>query len=241
MAEPHDPQLSQHYRELEPLEPPAELDHTILAAGRHAASRRKRWYYSLAAAAVLVFAVALTLHIEREGPDSGSASQDSTTQLRLSRELRGEIKPAQPLADSKPAEVAPPAAADRAGAAPASPPPESRVTSPSRARRADAVTARQANTAEAPAPAPAPPPEPAIQLRRETAIAPQYAPPSPQAQGRVRSAAPATARESPEKWLERIIELRRADRHAEADKQLAAFRERYPNYKLPEAALKPEK
>jgi len=66
MAEPRDPQLSQHYRDLEPLEPPVELDQAILGAGRHAAApRRKRWYYSLAAAAVLVFAVALTLQIER--------------------------------------------------------------------------------------------------------------------------------------------------------------------------------
>src|SRR5580765_8724596 len=122
MAEPRDPQLSQHYRDLEPLEPPAELDQAILVAGQRAASpRRKRWYYSLAAAAVLVFAVALTLQIEREPPDSESASRDGAARLRLSRELRGEIKPAEPRAESKPAKVAPPAG-DTAARAPAAPP-----------------------------------------------------------------------------------------------------------------------
>src|SRR5436189_3406615 len=155
MTEPQDPQLSQHYRDLEPLEPPGELDQAILAAGRRASPRRRRWYYSLAAAAVLVFAVALTLHIERERPDAESASQDGAAHLRLSRELRGEIKPAEPRAESKPAKVAPPAAADTAASPPApASPPESRVAPARPARRADAVSARQASPAEAPAQAP---------------------------------------------------------------------------------------
>jgi hypothetical protein len=228
MAEPRDPQLSQHYRDLEPLEPPVELDQAILGAGRHAAApRRKRWYYSLAAAAVLVFAVALTLHMERERPDSESAAQDRVSQLRLSRELRGEIKPAEPRAESKPAQVAPPAA-DTAAPARAAPPQESRVASApaptaapaARARRADESTAAQREASNAQAPAPPAAAEPPIQLRREMAIGPQYAP------------APAAARESPEKWLERIAELRSRGRHAEADKELAEFRRGYPNYAL---------
>src|SRR3954465_10209093 len=226
MTEPQDPQLSQHYRDLEPLEPPGELDRAILAAGRRVSPRRRRWYYSLAAAAVLVFAVALTLHIERERLDSESVSQDGAAHLRLSRELRGEIKPAEPRAESKPAKVAPPAA-DTAAPAAASPLSESRVASARQARRADALSARQASPAEVPAPAPAPS-EPPIQLRRETAIGSQYAATPPAAQ----SAAPAAARELPEKWLERIAEMRSRGRHAEADKELAEFRRAYPNYAL---------
>ncbi|MBW8906000.1 MAG: hypothetical protein JF611_10080, partial [Betaproteobacteria bacterium] len=136
MTEPQDPQLSQHYRDLEPLEPPGELDRAILAAGRRVSPRRRRWYYSLAAAAVLVFAVALTLQIERQRPDSESASQDGAARLRLSRELRGEIKPADPRAESKPAKVAPPAVADAATSAS---PPDSRMASARPTRRADAV------------------------------------------------------------------------------------------------------
>lgn len=222
MTEPQDPQLSQHYRDLEPLEPPGELDQAILAAGRRASPRRRRWYYSLAAAAVLVFAVALTLQIERERPDSESASQDGAARLRLSRELRGEIKPADPRAESKPAKVAPPAVADAATSAS---PPDSRMASARPTRRADAVSARQSSTAEASASSPS---EPPVELRRETAIGSQYAATPPAA----RSAAPAAARESPEKWLERIAEMRSRGRHAEADKELAEFRRAYPNFAL---------
>jgi hypothetical protein len=46
------------------------------------------------------------------------------------------------------------------------------------------------------------------------------------------------AAESPERWLERIVQLRKGGRHEEADKQLAEFRKRYPEYKVPESALK---
>src|SRR5690349_10743156 len=84
MADERDPKLSQHYRDLEALEPPAELDRQILAAARSAAqgahaplvapAGRHRWYYSLAAAAVLIFAVALTVHIERQRPDEELSS-----------------------------------------------------------------------------------------------------------------------------------------------------------------------
>src|SRR2546426_8593189 len=89
MADERDPKLSQHYRQLEALEPPRELDQTILAAARRASDSahaplvapagRHRWYYSLAAAAVLVFAVALTLHIERQQPDQEAAAPPPPT------------------------------------------------------------------------------------------------------------------------------------------------------------------
>ena len=45
------------------------------------------------------------------------------------------------------------------------------------------------------------------------------------------------AGETPEKWLERIAELRRAGRHDEADRALAEFRQRHPGYRIPEAML----
>ncbi len=49
---------------------------------------------------------------------------------------------------------------------------------------------------------------------------------------------PAMARldsaEAPEGWLNRIAELRRANRHEEADKALAEFRKRHPDYRLTE-------
>jgi hypothetical protein len=44
--------------------------------------------------------------------------------------------------------------------------------------------------------------------------------------------------EPPEKWLERIAALRKEGKHEEADKALEEFRKRYPDYKIPESALK---
>lgn len=55
-----------------------------------------------------------------------------------------------------------------------------------------------------------------------------------------RPAAAAAARapqEPPEKWLERIAQLRQQGRHDEADKALAEFRKRYPDYRIPAATL----
>lgn len=40
---------------------------------------------------------------------------------------------------------------------------------------------------------------------------------------------------SPEQWLARIVELRRSGRNDEADRQLAEFRRRFPDYRIPPA------
>ena len=42
----------------------------------------------------------------------------------------------------------------------------------------------------------------------------------------------AAVEQSPESELERIAKLRAAGRHEEADKALAEFRKRYPDYRL---------
>jgi TolA-binding protein len=44
--------------------------------------------------------------------------------------------------------------------------------------------------------------------------------------------------ESPERALERIVELRRQGRHDEADRALKEFRKRYPDYRIAEEMLK---
>jgi hypothetical protein len=43
--------------------------------------------------------------------------------------------------------------------------------------------------------------------------------------------------ETPERELERIADLRKQGRHDEADKALAEFRKRNPDFKIPEAML----
>ena len=76
MADERDPQISQRYRELGTEEPPPALDRAILAAARRATSRH-RWYSSLAVAAVLIFAVAIVVQIERQPPDQVPMSTPS--------------------------------------------------------------------------------------------------------------------------------------------------------------------
>ena len=258
MADERDPKLSQHYRELESLEPPRELDQKILAAARRttegahaplvAPAGRHRWYYSLAAAAVLVFAVALTMHIERQQPDPEAAAPPSAPTPKA--ETRGVIKGKPPAA---PAELprapafapdpqsqtrtpesagAAPAAADQA--APASPAvrQEPRAASERvdemRARREASSAQRAATAAAKPAPSAAPAPaEAQVRARREGGAAQQYAAPA---------AAPAVVLplEKPERWLDRIAELRSRGKHEEADKALAEFRRAYPDYRLSE-------
>ena len=60
----------------------------------------------------------------------------------------------------------------------------------------------------------------------------------PMAPSAARSRTAAEAQlESPERWLERIAQLRKDGSHEEADKALAEFRRRYPDYRIPAAML----
>ena len=78
-----------------------------------------------------------------------------------------------------------------------------------------------------------------VQPKAEEQSAPAPAAPAvkPMMNGRM---ADAVRAEPPERWVERIIELRKQGKHDEAQKQLDEFRRRYPDYKLPDAALKRE-
>ena len=202
MDDERDPRLTKHYRELESLEPPPELDRKILDAARRAAlgapAKQRRWYYPLAAAAVLVFAVALTLHLELERPGPEAVPAPA---------VRGAIKQA-PKVESAPAaqpERAPVFTPDPQAAAPREPATAPRAAAPALADRAAATAAQDA-----------------VASAKQQAAAARLA------------AVPAAAPEKPEPWLERIAELRSRGRHAEADRELAAFRKAYPNYRLSE-------
>ncbi|HYL88889.1 MAG TPA: hypothetical protein VEU32_08995 [Burkholderiales bacterium] len=215
MDDERDPRLTKHYRELEPLEPPRELDRKILAAAREAAVRpagRHRWYYSLAAAATLVFAVALTLHVERERPDA---------EMSPTASVRGEIKPATP-AESKPAATAQAKSADSAREEIprfAPDPQAAAAASRTEALRSEAPQMR-AEQAERRAERAAAEPRAAADQAKAMAMPSRAA------------GAPPAAPENPARWLERIAELRSRGRHAEADRELAAFRKAYPDYPL---------
>jgi len=65
--------------------------------------------------------------------------------------------------------------------------------------------------------------------------APAAAAPAMRAMKRERIAEERSVALTPEKELERIAELRKQSLHDEADKALAEFRKRYPDFKLTEA------
>ncbi|HEV8094413.1 MAG TPA: hypothetical protein VGP71_01720 [Burkholderiales bacterium] len=73
-------EIRRRYRELAREEPPRALDEAILAAARReletrpaplvAPTGRRRWTVPIAAAAVIVLSAVLTLHVQREQPDT---------------------------------------------------------------------------------------------------------------------------------------------------------------------------
>ena len=173
MADERDPKVSQRYRELGRQEPPRHVDDAILAASRRAIrvrlaplvppTGRRRWYFPVAAAAIIMLSVAVTWHMQvEEGPDPDGYIASA---------------PAPEAPKEAPAEMKIEESAPVAGA----PAPE--------AARSDRMLNRQIV-------------------------------------------------EPPEKWLERIAALRKEGKHEEADKVLEEFRKRYPDYKIPESALK---
>ena len=189
MADERDPRVTQRYRELGGEEPPRELDQAILAAAHRAADRPHaplvtpagwhRWYFSLAAAAVLMLAVGIALHVDRQPPPEWEAANESAQRTPASPPAANEAKPAKESALAK--------------------------------------ERREAQPAEAPA---------VLADRVESAQRKAEVPSS--------AAAAAARADTPERELERIAELRRLGRDDEADKALAEFRKRYPDYKIPD-------
>ena len=219
MADERDPKVTQRYRELGVEEPPRHIDEAILAASRRAAdvhpaplvppTGRRRWYFPLAAAAVIVLSVAVTWHMQVEEPDPYGYATSAPAPVER------KPVPAQQAAEKQ----------ERAD--------EARLA---QQREAPAREKREAQAKPQAAPPPevaASRVEP--RMRESAPIAGARGTQAPAADALFRKQ---LAEEPPEKALERIAEMRKDGKHEEAEKALEEFRKRYPGYKIPESALK---
>ena len=265
MTEERDPRISQRYRSLGSAEPSRELDQAILSAAHRAADRphaplvtpagRHRWYFAFGAAAILVLAVAVTVQVERQQPDAEALQEG----FQFNRDQQKEDKRAEPekqLEPPKPLSDAPQPRARVARKEQAQQQPPPAASPPAEVKPQTSVAEAQGRR----------PPAPAPEKREQSAALDLTAPPGtasesdrrarsdmqpnevqhraePQAasaprasilQGRVAASA---APESHERVLERIAELRKEGQHDEADKLLAEFRQRYPDYRISEEML----
>lgn len=244
MAEELDPKITRRYRQLGEEEPPRELDQAILAAAHRAAGRahaplvtpagRHRWYFAFGAAAILVLAVAITVQMERQpDPEAPPPSQAAVPSERVDnfysraeKESKGQVEPSRPLAEAGRPPVRERRKPSPQHAAPAvSPPPEVKPQEAEEARAetpASGTLSRQQEARRAePHPAAAPSPEATTkpQAKEDRVVA-------------------SVASLTPERLLERVAELRKEGRHDEADKALAEFRQRYPDYRISDEVLK---
>ena len=235
MTDERDPKVSAAYRELGAEEPPRALDEAILATAQGEAGGRKRWYAPLATAAVLVLAVAVTLNMQRERPDVESSVPQAPLPATVKEVAKEAAKPvvAQPEKIARRQTAEPPAPPESvAPAVPAGSDPKPFVADqPAASARADdsrgaasGATGMLARKSE----------ELSSRDAQAAARAPQAVTIEAQAK---RSAGLASLAESPERELERIADMRRQERHEEADKALAEFRKRFPDFKISQPML----
>lgn len=212
-----DGDISRHYRELPREEPPRHLDDAIRAAARRAVGTRpaplvvptgrQRWYFPLAAAAIIVLAVAVTLHVEREQPGEEIVTAPAATAEKPKLEQpRSAPQPERRRKTESPPELQ--KAPEPVPTLPPAPPPVATQEPPPLAGAAARPAAPKASA----------------QLRRFE-------------EGARDSSLSASALQSPEQWLQGIADLRKQGRHDEADRSLAEFRKRHPGYQIPEAML----
>jgi hypothetical protein len=213
-----DPQVSAAYRALGAEEPPRALDEAILAAARR--PRRgwvQRWSVPLSLAAVVVLSVVVTLRIQHEQP----APVQEKVLVAKTPDAPPAPAPAAPVQIRKEASSAKPVPTP-----PAAPQPFPSALQDKAADQAASAAAPAAGVASA---------EGSLSRRDAEAARMPESGPAPAA-ARLMAAKPALP-ETPEQELERIAKLRADGRHDEADKALADFRKRLPDYRIPAAVL----
>ena len=260
MTEPQDREVSRLYKDAGTPEPPRQLDEAILAASRRAAGSRPQSTWSgrvwrsrvpvaLAATVLLSFTVTLmVLQDSREfdtaplAKTAGTADEHakpapsppsearSTPQADIRRDRGTESPgPAEGSDASRPGFVfTPPSESARAVPEPL----DTRRRAQHLPEPAEARVGRESESRAAAQPAPARPSAPAAAAspRRETAL--QRADRAGAQAGGV--AASEAQERRPEKWIEDIRRLKAQGKTGEADRELAEFRKRYPEHRLPE-------
>jgi len=260
-----DEAVSARYRELRRGEPPSRVDDAILAASRRAVQAAprsggtRRWYVPVSLAAAVMLTVLVTLNVREERPDLESpvavAEAPPPVEARPApaAESAPVAQPAPPpaIAASKPApqrneararpQFAPepgPVAGAKPAEAPSAAAPVPAAPAPPATAGAGAATGELASQAPARAMARSAPME-----LRERADLRDRAEASAQRDSAMAQRDTTTAKraedapETPERMLERIAVLRTDGKHAEADKLLAEFRQRHPQYRIPGAML----
>jgi hypothetical protein len=200
----------------------------------------RSWYVPLSLAAVLVLSVGVTLRIQHEQPDpqpplAAAKPGPAVTEARPAAPAPGFVPDPDAVKRAAPAagedRPAPGRLAEAAPARPAAAPQAADV-----AAQADAASAPRAAVGAMQGAR-----EPAARERQEFATAPP-APAMPLPPPPAKAAAPPppakpVALEPPERWLERIVALRREGRQAEADASFAEFRKRHPDYRIAQEML----
>ena len=203
-----DRKVSERYRELPREEPPRALDDAILAASRRAVhSRPGMRRWTVPLATAATLVLVVALGV-------------------LVERERPDAEVVSPQIEVLKTPAPPPAPA--APEAPRREPRPFRAT-PEFPSRGDVARA------PAPAEAPAAPAAPAAQAERSEAAGALSG--ARESRDQRSSARMASVEAGPEAELERIARLRSAGRHEEADKALAEFRKRNPDYRIAPAML----
>lgn len=244
---PRDPGLSRLYRSATDEAPPAALDAAILQAARDAvtmpAAPAVAWWKRLlvpaGVAATALFAVMLTLTMERNPPGMAEVLPQ-----KASPPASVQSSPVQ-MPEAKGRAEQPVAAKEAPQAAQARPAPAVRAEKKMKAEQSQPLARDEIKPQVLPA-APAPLAAPVAQEIRTAPPAARHEQRSDRVEesaerARATSAAPAlesaAKRVAPRpeiEWLEEIRQLRRQGRHEEAARRLAEFRAAYPGYTLPD-------
>ncbi|MEK7877399.1 MAG: hypothetical protein AAB325_14550 [Pseudomonadota bacterium] len=252
-----DARLTALYRAAAREEPPPALDDAIRAAARRAVSSRpqrvssrfvRSWRVPLSIAAVMLLTVSLVTVMREEAPEVMLPPGGVRPLGEADHMQAGPVLDAGESATAVPKTVEPHAQrSDRVGLKPPARTGSSGIgfrdnrisPDPAAGSRKDRVAAEAVTRTPAPAPVPAAIPELAAgaamrepsraRVAAAPAAQPSASPPASQIAGTILPRADLP----PEKWLERIEQLRRQGKLEAARTSLAEFRKRYPDYELP--------